>query len=239
MARTYSKTTIDQLGDRLRRGDVTDSDVRLLDNYRRSFGEAYESVVSAIRSQLGLEPTGRPAKSTASIIEKLNRESIRLVQMQDIAGCRVIAEDAPAQDSVVNLLLLVFTEASVVDRRASPSYGYRAVHVIVKAFGKLVEVQVRTPFQHSWAELSEKLSDTVDPRVKYGGGDPQVQRFLALASEAIATFENYERRIGSIRATLADLPEGQRRDQVTRELEELGDIMEISRAHIRTVLLDF
>ena len=81
-----SKNQINRLGDRLRTGDVGESDLRLLDNYRRSFTDAYEDVVVRIRDQLGLEPTGRPTKSKTSIIEKLRRERTRLSRMQDIAG---------------------------------------------------------------------------------------------------------------------------------------------------------
>jgi hypothetical protein len=86
MAREVSKTQIDRLGDRLRKGNISEADLRLLDQYRRSFTEAYEVVVGTIRKKLALEPTGRPAKSTTSISEKLRRESIRLTQIQDIAG---------------------------------------------------------------------------------------------------------------------------------------------------------
>jgi GTP pyrophosphokinase len=95
-----TKNQVDRLGDRLRKGDISDDDLRLLDSYRRSFTEAYEAVVGQIRDQLGLEPTGRPAKSTTSISEKLRRESIRLTQMQDIAGCRLIVENIAKQDEV-------------------------------------------------------------------------------------------------------------------------------------------
>jgi putative GTP pyrophosphokinase len=80
MATQLSKTQVDRLGDRLRKGNITEADLRLLDRYRRSFTEAYEVVVEAIRKDLGLEPTGRPAKSTTSISDKLRRESIRLSQ---------------------------------------------------------------------------------------------------------------------------------------------------------------
>jgi len=81
-----SKTQIDRLGDRLRAGNINEEDLRMLDEYRRSFSDAYESVVSAIGNELSLQPTGRPAKSTTSITDKLLRESIRLSQIQDIAG---------------------------------------------------------------------------------------------------------------------------------------------------------
>ncbi|MBI2059522.1 MAG: hypothetical protein HYT87_07090 [Nitrospirae bacterium] len=82
-----SKTQIDKLGERLKSGKLTDSDLIALDEYRRSFGEAFEHAMGEIRDKLKLKPTGRPAKSTTSIIEKLRRESIRLTQIQDIAGC--------------------------------------------------------------------------------------------------------------------------------------------------------
>lgn len=80
MKNALSKTQVDRLGDRLKGGVHTESDLRLLDDYRRSFGEAYEAVTQTIR-QHGQFPTGRLAKSTRSIAEKLRRESIRLSQM--------------------------------------------------------------------------------------------------------------------------------------------------------------
>lgn len=130
MEKEISKTQIDRLGDRLRKESITDSDLRLLDEYRRSFSTAYGTVVGSVRRQLGLEPTGRPAKSTTSIAEKLRRESIRLSQIQDIAGCRLLVSDITEQDRVVSSLVGLFPGSSVVDRRQRPSHGYRAVHVI-------------------------------------------------------------------------------------------------------------
>ena len=85
-----SRTQIDQLGDRLRKGEASDEDVRLLEAYRLSFAEAYEEVVASIQRAAQLEPTGRRAKLTRSIIGKLRREKTRLSRMQDIAGCRVV-----------------------------------------------------------------------------------------------------------------------------------------------------
>jgi ppGpp synthetase/RelA/SpoT-type nucleotidyltranferase len=161
-----SKTKIDRLGDRLRKGNITDDDLRLLDEYRRSLTGAYEDVVGTIRDRLGLEPTGRPAKSTTSIAEKLRRESIRLTQVQDIAGCRLIVVNIAEQDRVVTNLVRHFIKTTVVDRRAKPSHGYRAVHVIATIDDKAVEIQVRTVLQQLWAELSEKISDTIDPAIK-------------------------------------------------------------------------
>jgi ppGpp synthetase/RelA/SpoT-type nucleotidyltranferase len=193
-----SKTQIDQLGDRLRKAPLSEADLGILDDYRKSFGVAYEEVVRAIRGKLNLEPTGRPAKSTSSIIEKLHRESIRLSQMQDIAGCRVVVADIQKQNNVVERLRKVFPSASVVDRRIHPSYGYRAIHVIIKKLEKAIEVQIRTELQHGWSEFSEKLSDKIDPSIKYGGGDKEIQKLLCDISTFIKNYEKAEIDILSI-----------------------------------------
>jgi putative GTP pyrophosphokinase len=188
---TPSRTQIDRLGDRLKEGPHTESDLQLLDEYRLSFGDAYSCVFQKI-SELGLSPSGRSAKSGKSIVEKLRRESIRLSQIQDIAGCRAVVKDLLEQDKVVALLSTAFPGASITDRRAKPSYGYRAVHVIAMVSGKPVEIQVRTLFQHNWAEISEKMSDVIDPAMKYGGGPDALRTRLTRVSKVVSDFENDE-----------------------------------------------
>lgn len=200
-----SKTQIDRLGDRLRKREITESDLRILDEFRHSFYEAYRFVISAIREEPGLELTGRPAKSTTSISEKLQRESIRLTQVQDIAGCRLIVSGILEQERVVDLLTNLFEDAEIIDRRANPSHGYRAVHVIVTRGEKLVEIQVRTSYQHVWAELSEKLSDVFDPTIKYGGGDELLRQLLAKWSGVVRKEEDVERSLAGAQQQLAEL----------------------------------
>ncbi len=189
---TMSKSQIDRLGSRLKQGDLGEALLRELDDYRRSYHPAYDFVVRRIEAELHLKPTGRPAKSTIALIEKLTRESIRLTQMQDIAGCRITVENPVEQDRTVASLTSIFDQVSIVDRRVRPSYGYRAVHVIVNLDGKSIEVQVRTKLQHHWAEFSEKYSDVVDPDIKYGGGPKEVREILSSLSELIGELEGAE-----------------------------------------------
>lgn len=111
-----SKTQIDKLGDRLRKGDIREDDLRQLDAYRRSFAGPYEEVAATIRNATGLDPTGRPAKSTSSVGEKLRRDTtMRLTQMQDIAGCRLVVQDVLAQNQVVEHLIAALPRASMID----------------------------------------------------------------------------------------------------------------------------
>jgi putative GTP pyrophosphokinase len=190
-----TKTQIDRLGDRLREGESTADDLRMLDEYRLSFGEPFARVIKSISERLELEPTGRPAKTTQSIVEKLQRESIRLTQVQDIAGCRLVVGGAVDQDRVLASILEIFPDAHVTDRRTNPSHGYRAVHVVVEISDRTIEIQVRTDLQHLWAEFSEKLSDVVDSTIKYGGGDPGWRDILGQASAFVYEVEQLERVI--------------------------------------------
>lgn len=193
-----SKTQIDQLGDRLRKGEVTEEDLRLLEAYRLSFDEAYEEVEASIHHAVHLEPAGRRAKTTSSIIGKLRRETIRLSQIQDIAGCRLIVKDVVEEDRVVDRLIGELAKAVVIDRRKQSSYGYRAVHIIATARNRTVEIQVRTELQHLWAQLSEKLSDARDPTIKYGGGDAETRKVLSTLSQAVENLEDLEMNPGTI-----------------------------------------
>ena len=215
-----SKTQIDRLGERLRKGSAEESDLIMLDGYRRSFGPAYEYVVQIIRDQLKLNPSGRPAKSTNSLVEKLKRESIRLTQVQDIAGCRVVVADVSEQDRVVASLMSAYPGANLVDRREQPSYAYRAAHVVVEFSGKTVEIQVRTTFQHIWAEISEKYADIYGSEIKYGGGSEDIRRILERMSGAIAKYEGLEAKCEGWVKALGQL----------RELDKINKIQEMQEA---------
>lgn len=193
-----SKSAVDRLGDRLRDGTLTETDLRALDTYRRSFAPAYSVVTLRLKNVAGIVPTGRPAKSTTAIIDKLRRESIRLSQIQDIAGCRIVVRDIIGQDALVSQLRGVFVDVVAIDRRERPSHGYRAVHLVVTESEHPVEIQVRTELQHLWAEFSEKVADLIDPRIKYGGGDDEPRATLANASRVIAEMELLDREIQGI-----------------------------------------
>jgi hypothetical protein len=134
----------------------------------------------------------RTIKSTLSIVAKLRRQPIKLSRIQDIAGCRIIEPNILRQDREIQNLKFDFPSATVIDRRVKPSHGYRAVHVIVKVHEKPFEIQVRSDFQHKWAELSEKASDIVDPEIKYGGDGKGFNLPLMAISHMIAGYETEE-----------------------------------------------
>lgn len=86
---------------------------------------------------------------------------------------RIVGDfDRRGQDGVVAQLCTLFGDEDrapkIIDRRAVPMHGYRAVHVIVFPDGEPIEIQVRTARQHEWAELFEKLADLVGRGIRYG-----------------------------------------------------------------------
>lgn len=109
--------------------------------------------------------------------------------MQDIAGCRVLVTELNDQERAVAVLTAAFSDHVIVDRREKPSHGYRAVHVLARVSGKLIEIQVRTRLQHLWAEVSEKRADTFDPALKYGGGDAEIKGMLLESSNLVQVSE--------------------------------------------------
>ncbi len=191
---SLSKTQIDKLGDRLRNGEATSEDLLTLDMYRRGFEPVYAVALKKLRENFRDEVSGRSAKTTESIIRKLRRgktRHVRLSQMQDICGLRIVVPDIEAQNETVRKLESLFPEAEVEDRRGNPSHGYRAVHVIAVVSGLQVEIQVRTVLQHMWAQFCEYLADKLGIGIKYGENEG-VQKLLGTFSEAVRHLEEVE-----------------------------------------------
>lgn len=64
--------------------------------------------------------------------------------------------------------------------------GYRAIHVVVVCDGRLIEVQLRTPNQHAWAEAVEKMDAGMRTELKEGAGPEEGLRLFRLAAEGMA-----------------------------------------------------
>jgi putative GTP pyrophosphokinase len=185
-----NNSEINRLGDLLRQGALTPSLLSQLDEYRRSFQAPIAEVVAAIRVELAQFPemtiiTLRPSKATPSIVAKLRRQpTLKLSQIQDIAGLRLLAMDRRFQDAWCQEILKIFPEGKVLDRRDKPSFGYRALHLVVKRLDRTVEIQIRTRLQHMWAHLSEKIADKIGHDFKYGLlSNPLYEEMLELSDE--------------------------------------------------------
>lgn len=140
------------------------------------YGEPLQRVVNVLDA-LGFSATTRHPKTAVTLVNKLRRErTTRLSQIQDIAGARIVIDGTREnQDEVVEELRSELEEIEdcecppPIDRRETPSHGYRAVHLVPRISGFRVEIQVRTVLQDAWANLMEKWADLHGREIRYGG----------------------------------------------------------------------
>jgi hypothetical protein len=165
-----SNRQIRELGDRLRDSDSpSPDDLVLLAEVLTRYNDALDQVTLGLRS-IGLDPTTR-LKTSGTIIDKLRRQPhLDLRTIRDLAGARVVQPmTLDRQDEISGAIRQLWPNAQVIDRRSSPSHGYRAVHLVPKIDGRAVEIQVRTMFQDTWAQLMESIGDAWGREVRYGG----------------------------------------------------------------------
>ncbi len=143
------------------------------------------------------------AKRLDSIHRKLaSKLTMRMTQMQDIAGCRAVFV------RLQNVYKLVDAYKSgkfdhkfrnEKDYIVSPKVdGYRSFHLVYEYVGTQqtkvydglrVEIQIRTQLQHSWATAVEAVGIFTRQALKSNQGDEDWLRFFALMSSAIAAIE--------------------------------------------------
>ena len=151
--------------------------------------------------------------------------------MQDIAGCRVVARNIVAQNRLLAKVKKLFPNCTVADRRQRPSHGYRAAHVIVHVADRPIEIQVRSKLQHVWAEVSERLSDSVGVALKYGRGPKHLQDELLDAAKWVADLEEIEAKSIEVSKKSRDDPRMRRlaADLRTVRKATVRDLQRISR----------
>lgn len=165
--------------------------IEIIDRWRSEHAKPLSRVASNLRYYAAKE--GRPVvaqrlKRAPTIADKLLREpSMKLSRMGDIGGVRAVL---PSQESVYRVaahLRRNWTITRFRDYVSSPKPdGYRALHLINRHRGRLIEVQLRTPDQDYWANVVEVFSRTIAPRLKYGDGPPELQEYLVLSAEVFA-----------------------------------------------------
>jgi len=118
-------------------------------------------------------------KTLKTMLEKLQRQPNlhSIGQIRDVAGLRVVvAGTRTDQDDLTDRLALLLADDAdppkVIDRRADPRSGYRAVHLAVTREGLSIEVQVRTDLQHRWVDLFERAADRFGRGIRYGEAAP-------------------------------------------------------------------
>jgi len=111
-------------------------------------------------------------KTLGTLVEKLRRPPlIKFPYIRDVSGVRIVGDMLLSeQNRIGEHLRGVFElpESAVIDRRAQPESGYRALHVSVAWDGLLAEVQIRTELQAAWADIYERQADLWGREMRYG-----------------------------------------------------------------------
>lgn len=220
-----SNSQITKLGDRLRgntSSSMTNDDLALLDEFRQTFSEvdkkAYDIIQETLGNTGGWTVTKRKRKTQQSIVDKLRRQSsLRLSQMQDIAGCRIVLELGTKQSNELNnLLSIAFKQQQwKIYSKERDNDGYRAIHIIAKLDKQFYEIQLRTYAQDIWANLIETMSDEKNT-LKYGGNEQeqmmmnqlkQLSESFVIIDQSVhnGSIEQYQQQIEeAIRHVLSD-----------------------------------
>lgn len=148
-------------------------------------------------------------KRISSILKKLNRKydgnksTMKLTQMQDVAGCRVVMSDIKQVRALYDKYYsngdLKHKKVNVKDYISSPKLdGYRSIHVIYRYNsdkgkkeynGFLVEIQIRSKLQHLWATAVETVDFFTRQAIKSNQGEDNWKNFFKLVSSAFARLE--------------------------------------------------
>jgi hypothetical protein len=167
-------------------------------HFRACHGYPLQKVAMGVRTMVQTETRREPVvaqrhKRFPQMVRKLVRHpGMVLARMQDIGGCRALLADLDEQERVHRRIRRNW---SVPDNRiknyvASPqSTGYRAIHIVTVRDDRLIEVQLRTPGQHAWADNVETIAGATGWPLKDGEGPLEVLEFYRLSGDVIAIQE--------------------------------------------------
>jgi hypothetical protein len=203
----YSRTRIDKAGEKLAKeiykntDDYVDSEI-IFDEYRGMFIEPLTETTIKLHSWLKDFGTdfyiAQRLKRKPQILRKLKRFSIRLSQLQDIGGIRIIFNDNNLIDQFVIFLKEKILKGRYFEIVKAKDYretgrddsGYRALHLILSRKSVVIELQLRSQIQHNWAERIERTSVIYGYYLKELDGDIIVLDYFKLLSNIFHEIES-------------------------------------------------
>lgn len=194
----------------------------VLTNWRALHGYPLNTFQATLREKLKLVDrygiVGQRLKRAPSVIAKLQRfPSMRLTQMQDIAGLRAILGNQSKVDRLYERYMNSRFRHELVNEKdyiaAPKDDGYRGIHLVYRyasnraseLTGLHVELQLRTALQHAWATAVETVDAFMGESIKAGRPTEDWASFFCLASAAFALQERATPPIGHLGRSYADV----------------------------------
>lgn len=152
-------------------------------------------------------------KRFLTIVNKLERHpTMKLTNMEDIGGVRAVLMTQDQVDFVVQELRrqarwnVTRVREYVSGRDPGPkSDGYRAVHVTVEKNGCYIEIQLRTPWQDTWAQSVEQDTRRLRAGLKFGSGPADLREYFRAIAEYLETREQHRDAPQELMAELSKL----------------------------------
>lgn len=170
--------------------------IEVIEWWRSEHAKPLSQVAANLRfysAQEGPPVVAQRLKKLPTIAGKLLRKpKMNLAPMADIGGVRAVVPDQASAFRIARRLRKNWTIVRFHDYVTHPKAdGYRALRLINRHRGRLIEVQLRTSRQDRWANEVEALTRTVAPGLKFGGGpQPLHDYFLALGEFLAAQDQN-------------------------------------------------
>ncbi|MEQ1977405.1 RelA/SpoT domain-containing protein [Xenorhabdus sp. SGI240] len=214
----YTKSQIKKAGENIRKDENIIEAIEMIRNYRAAHLYPLTIIKNLIwKRAKKIAPKAiiaRRLKRLPTIIDKLQRKtldgknnnSISIVRMQDIGGCRVIVKNKrellalnrSLEISRTVHVLKNFKDYTVEKRNT----GYRGIHRIYQCYGKkafhdwkgfLIEVQLRTKLQHLWATTVEvvDLCEGKTLKTNPANSDPKWIEYFNIMSDFFADEDGF------------------------------------------------
>jgi GTP pyrophosphokinase len=227
----YSKSRVDRAGQTLaehlrlvidekktiERSPAVLEAVEIIDWWRSEHAKPLSRVASNLSDYAGEHEAPKVAqrlKKFPTIVDKLLREpTMKLSRMADIGGVRAVLPDQATAYSIAAQLRKNWTITKFRDYVAKPKAdGYRALHLINRHYGRLIEVQLRTRLQDAWANSVEIDARRIAPGLKFGAGPRELRDFyvalggfLAIADQGLPPDLALYKRLMVLREQVATL----------------------------------
>jgi hypothetical protein len=206
----YSKPQVDVAGrtvaDRSASAEARALAVAVVDNWRASHSFPLNTIQVGLRQKAKQVDKGsivaQRIKRLSSIEGKLARfPSMNLSRMQDLGGCRGVVSTVDQVNALREMYRRSNQKHRLVredDYIACPKEsGYRGVHLVYRYFsdrkttynGMLIEMQLRTQLQHTWATAVETAGTFIQQALKSSQGEAEWLRFFRLMGTSIALRE--------------------------------------------------
>lgn len=202
-----SRTAIDRAGAAIAKGTYASDNARaqyeaVVDQYRQDHLAPLTSFTIRLQEWLtaygGDYYVAQRLKRKPQIIRKLQRLSVRLTQLQDIAGARIVVKRNADVDRLHIHLKRSIEQSGGIDQLRVTDYrqrgrdesGYRAMHIIIKSGLRHTELQIRSEAQHYWAEQIERTSVIYGHHLKEMDGDAAVIKYFHVLSDVFHELES-------------------------------------------------